>query len=365
MKKNIQIKGLNRDAWFARDLFNEGKLKQLATRDGYGEGLVEAGKKDGRVVVLCADVTESTRCLAFKTAYPDRFVQIGVSEQSMASIAAGMSLAGKVPFINAYASFSPGRNWEQIRTCVALQNSNVKIVGGHAGVTVGPDGATHQMTEDLALMRVLPNMRIVVPCDAIEAKKATLAIEKDDRPYYIRLAREKSPVFTTQKTPFKIGRAQILRHGADATIIGCGAILYEALIAAQRLSEDHGIECAVINMHTIKPLDVKAIVKAAKETGAIVTVEDAQVAGGLAGAVAETLALTVPVPMERIGVQDRFGESGTARELQVGLGLTAEYIALAVDRVIQRKLGHKVPETPAHILAAQEKFVSSFPSFPS
>ena len=320
-----------------RELFDEKRLKHVPTRNGYGEGLVEAGRIDTSVVVLCADLTESTRCLAFKEAYPNRFVQMGVSEQSMASIAAGMSLAGKTPFIASYACFSPGRNWEQIRTTIALQHSNVKIVGAHAGVSVGPDGATHQMLEDIALMRVMPNMRVIVPCDSLEASKATLAAAKLQGPCYLRLTREGSPVFTTTKTPFKVGRAETYRFGDDVTIFGTGPLLYEALLAAQQLSQDQGIECRVVNMHTIKPVDVKAIMAAAKQTGAIVTVEEAQAAGGLAGVVAETLALTTPVPMERIGVQDRFGESGQPRELQEAMELTAPFIVQAVLRVLKRK----------------------------
>lgn len=357
MRKTKLESGINREAWLVRDLFDERKLKQISTRNGFGEGLVEAGRVNKNVVVLCADLTESTRVLAFKEACPDRFVQLGVSEQSMPSIAAGMAMAGKVPFIASYACFSPGRNWEQIRTTVALNNVNVKIAGAHAGVSVGPDGATHQMVEDIAIMRVMPNMKVFVPCDSLETKKATEAAAKLVGPCYLRFAREKSPVFTTIKTPFKIGRAETYRFGDDVTIIGAGPLLYEALLAAERLSKNYGIECRVINMHTIKPLDVKLIVKAAKETGAIVTVEEAQAAGGLAGAVAETLALTTPVPMERIGIQDRFGESGTSREVQDGLGLTAEFIALAVDRVLRRKHGERVPDVPAHVLAAQEKLV--------
>ncbi|MBI4591895.1 transketolase family protein [Candidatus Uhrbacteria bacterium] len=353
-----QKTGVNRDAYLVRDLFDEKKLKQVPTRNGYGEGLVEAGKRDKNIVVLCADLTESTRSLAFKQTFPDRFVQMGVSEQSMASIAAGMAMAGKVPFISSYACFSPGRNWEQIRTTVALNNTNVKIAGAHAGVSVGPDGATHQMIEDIAIMRVMPNMNVFVPCDAIETRKATVAAAILKGPYYLRFAREKSPVFTTEKTPFKVGRAEMYRHGRDLTIIGAGPLLYEALVAAEMLSRDYGIECRIVNIHTIKPVDVKAIVDAAKQTGAIVTVEEAQAAGGLAGIVAETLALTVPVPMERIGVPDRFGESGEPRQIQEGLGLTAPFIALAADRVLQRKLGKKVPDQPAHVLAAQDKLAS-------
>lgn len=337
MAKVKRQKGINREAYLVRGLFDEKKLNLVPTRNGYGEGLVEAGNLNKNIVVLCADLTESTRSLAFKEAHPDRFVQLGVSEQSLAAIAAGMAAAGKVPFISSYACFSPGRNWEQIRTTAALSDLSVKIAGAHAGVSVGPDGATHQMTEDIAIMRVLPNMRVIVPCDAVETKKATLAIAKQKGPDYLRFAREKSPVFTTPKTPFKIGHAEIYRHGHDLTIIGAGPLLYDALLAAEVLSRDHGIECRVINMHTIKPIDVKAVVAAAKETGAIVTVEEAQAAGGLAGAVAETLVLTVPVAMERIGVQDRFGESGEPRELQEAMELTAPFILKAALRVLKRK----------------------------
>jgi transketolase len=345
--------GINKDAKLVRHLFDAAKLKQVPTRNGYGEGVVEAGQINKNVVVLCCDLTESTRSLAFKKAFPDRFIQMGIAEQSLASIGAGLALAGKVPFISSYAAFSPGRNWEQIKTTIALQNTNVKIAGAHAGLSVGPDGATHQMLEDIAIMRAVPNMTVVVPCDYLETKKATLAGAKRKGPYYFRFARAGSPAFTTKKTPFKIGRAETYRHGTDLTIIAAGPLVYEALLAAELLSADHGIECRVINCHTIKPLDVKTVVRAAKETGAIVTVEEAQVAGGLAGAVCETLALTTPVPVERIGAQDRFGESGEPRQVQEGLGVTAQFIALACDRVLQRKLGKRVPQVPAHITAAQ------------
>lgn len=331
------LPGINREAYLVRELFDEKKLKQIPTRNGFGDGLVEAGKSDKSIVVLCADLTESTRSLAFKQAYPDRFVQMGVSEQSMASIAAGMAMAGKTPFIASYACFSPGRNWEQIRTTVALNNVNVKIAGAHAGVSVGPDGATHQMIEDIAIMRVMPNMRVLVPCDAVETKKATMAAAKLEGPCYLRFAREKSPVFTTAKTPFKVGRAELYRHGSDLTIIGAGPLLYEALLAAQILSKDHGIECRVVNLHTIKPVDVKAVVATAKETSAIVTVEEAQAAGGVGGLVAEILSQYCPVPLERIGVQDRFGESGQPRELQEAMELTAPFILKAALRALKRK----------------------------
>lgn len=336
------LKGLNKDAYLVRDLFNIKTIKRAPTRDGFGTGLVTAGTKDARIVVLCADLSESTRVLAFKEAFPDRFVQIGVSEQCMPSIASGLALAGKVPFIASYAAFSPGRNWEQIRTTVALNDTNVKIVGAHAGVSVGPDGATHQMLEDIALMRAMPNMRVIVPCDRTETEKATVHIAASEGPAYIRFAREASPIFTTEKTPFRLGRAELYRHGTNATIIAAGPLLYEALLAAEHLSKHDGLEVRVINTHSVKPLDVKTIVAAAKETGAIVTVEEAQITGGLGGAVCELLAETVPVPVERIGMRDRFGESGEPNELIQAFGLTAPFIVEAVRRASVRKHGGRV-----------------------
>ena len=352
--KKIQ-KGINPKAYLVRNLFDTTKLKQIPTRTGFGEGLVEAGKKDKNVVVLCCDLTESTRADMFKKAFPDRFIQMGIAEQALASIGAGMSLAGKVPFISSYAAFSPGRNWEQIKTTIALQNSNVKIAGAHAGLSVGPDGATHQMLEDIAITSAIPNMRVEVPCDAIETRKTTIAGAKFVGPFYFRFARANSPVFTTEKTPFTLGKAEVFRFGNDLTIIAAGPLVYEALLAAEMLSKDHGIEARVINCHSIKPLDEKTIIAAAKETGAIVTVEEGQVHGGLAGMICETLALTVPVPVERVGSQDRFGESGEPRQVQEAFGITAPYIALAADRVLQRKLGNAVSKIPAHIQAADEQ----------
>ncbi len=326
----------------------------LPTRDGYGTGLIEAGKRDKQVVVLCADLTESTRSLGFKQAYPDRFVQLGVSEQSMAAIAAGMALAGKIPFISSYACFSPGRNWEQIRTTAALSNTSVKIAGAHAGVSVGPDGATHQMLEDIALMRVVPNMRVIVPCDSKESHKATVDEAGRSGPAYIRFAREKSPVFTTEKTPFTIGKAEVYRFGDDLTIIAAGPVVYEALLAADLLSKK-GIEARVVNCHTVKPLDTKTIIACAKETGAVVTVEEAQAAAGLGGAIAECLGSHFPVPIERVGVQDRFGESGEPNELMDAFGLTAPSIALACVRVMKRKMGLAVPVVPEYVSASEKR----------
>ena len=315
----------------------EKNIPRAATRDGFGRGLVEAGRANEAVVALCADLTESTRVLDFKHAFPDRFIQMGVAEQSLAAIASGMALAGKIPFIASYAAFSPGRNWEQIRTTGCLQNVNLKIVGNHAGVSVGPDGATHQMTEDIALMRVLPNMTVLSPCDAIEAEKATIAAANIEGPVYIRLSRESSPTFTTKKTPFEVGKAQILTKGDDVAIIVTGPLVYEALKAARDL-EKMKIRARVINCATIKPLDSETIVKAAKECGAIVTVEEAQIAGGLGGAICELLASEFPVPVIRLGLHDEFGQSGTAAELLEHYQLTAPWIVKAVKEVIKKSL---------------------------
>ena len=327
---------LNPDAKLNPDLFDKSKLQMTATRDGYGKGLVEAGEKDDRVVVLCADLTESTRSLWFAEKFPERFIEMGVAEQNMATVAAGMANYGKIPFISSYAAFSPGRNNEQIRTTIAINNVPVKIGGAHAGISVGPDGATHQALEDIALMRVMPRITVLVPCDANEAEKATVAAAFYPGPVYIRFGREKSPVFTTKDTPFKIGQAEIFRHGKDVAIIGCGMLLYNALVAAEELSKE-GIEAMVINNHTIKPIDSKTIIKAARETGAVVTVEEHQVNGGLGSAVAEVLAKNYPVPQEFIGVHDRFGESGEPQELIEAFGMGVKDIKEAVKRVVKSK----------------------------
>lgn len=312
------------------------KPEMAATRDGYGKGLVMAGEQDERVVVLCADLTESTRSQAFKDKFPERFVEIGVAEQNLALVASGVANYGKIPFISSYATFSPGRNNEQIRTNISINNVPVKIAGAHAGISVGPDGATHQALEDIALMRVQPNMTVIVPCDAIEAEKATIAAAFNGKPTYIRFGREKSAVFTTKDTPFEIGRAETLREGKDVTIVACGMLLHEALLAAEELSSE-GIECLVINSHTVKPLDEKTIIEAAQTTGAVVSVEEHQVNGGLGSAISELLAKNHPVPQEFIGIQDRFGESGTASELIKAFGLDKDSIKSAVRKVISRK----------------------------
>lgn len=327
---------INPSAKLVANLFDKTKVEMKPTRDGYGLGLVEAGEKDSRIVVLCADLSESTRSLWFQQKFPDRYIEMGVAEQNMATIAAGLANYGKIPFIASYAVFSPGRNYEQIRTTAALNNVPVKVAGAHAGISVGPDGATHQALDDIAIMRVMPRMVVVVPCDAIEAQKATVALAFNGKPSYLRFGREKSAVFTTKETPFEIGRAEIFRTGKDVAIIGCGMLLYNALLAAEELSKE-GIDAMVVNNHTIKPMDEATIIKAAKETGAVVTVEEHQVAGGMGSAVAEVLAKNHPVPMEFVGVQDRFGESGDPFELIEAFGMGVNSIKEAVKKVIKKK----------------------------
>lgn len=329
---------MNPEAYLIENL-SDPKIAKAPTRDGYGKGLVEAGEKDPRVVVLCADLTESTRSHWFAEKFPERFIQVGVAEQNMATIAAGLANYGKIPFISSYATFSPGRNNEQIRTTISLNNVPVKICGAHAGISVGPDGATHQALEDIALMRVQPRMTVVVPCDAIEAQKATAAIAAHPGPGYIRVGREKSWVFTTDKTPFQIGKAVLLRDGKDAVIIGCGMLLYNALLAAEELSKE-GVDVMVINSHTVKPIDAETIVRAAQKTGAVVSVEEHQVSGGLGSAIAEVLAKNYPAPQEFVGVQDRFGESGDPFELVEAFGMGVSHIKEAVKRAIARKISH-------------------------
>jgi len=313
-------------------------IEQIPTRNGYGEGLVMAGEEDSNVVVLCADLTESTRSLDFKEKFPERFVEIGVAEQALATVASGMAAFGKIPFISSYAAFSPGRNWEQIRTTVALNDVPVNIAGAHAGISVGPDGATHQALEDIAMMRSMPNMIVVVPGDAIEARKATVAAAKNGKPTYLRFAREKTPIFTTEDSPFEIGKANALFESKDpkVAIVATGALVYEALLAAKELNKSK-IGSIVINAHTVKPLDEITIVRAAKTAGAVVTVEEHQIAGGLGGAVAEVLTRNFPVPMEYIGMQDKFGESGTPNELLTKYKMKAKNIVTAAKKVIARK----------------------------
>lgn len=311
-------------------------VEQEPTRFGFGRGLMTAGRENPEVTALCADLTISVKMDDFKKEFPDRFIEIGIMEQHMASFAAGMSMVGKVPFIASYAMFSPGRNWEQIRTTICYNNSNVKIAGMHSGVSVGPDGATHQAIEDIALTRVIPRMNIVVPCDGIEAEKATLAAAKVKGPFYLRFSREKTPVITTKESPFEIGKAEIFREGKDVTIIACGPLVHEALKAAEMLAEQR-VDVEVINNHTIKPMDTKTILESVKKTGCVVTVEEHQIAGGMGSAVCEILAREYIVPVEMIGVKDRFGESGEPNELLQKFGLTAEFIVEAAKKSLARK----------------------------
>jgi transketolase len=327
---------INLDMKLREDLF-EAK-EQKPTRDGFGKGLAEAAAADQRVVALCADLTESTRMEEFKKQFPDRFVEVGVAEQNLAALASGFAAFGKIPFMTSYATFSPGRNNEQIRTTISINEVPVKVVGSHAGVSVGPDGATHQALEDMALMRVQPNMTVVSPCDAEEARKATLAIAKTSSPTYLRLGREKTPMMTTADTPFEFGRANVVwkTDAPQVAIFATGPLLFNALSAAKEM-EGQGINVTVINVHTVKPLDEEAIVLEAKNAGAVVTVEEHQVAGGLGSAIAECLAQKNPVPIEFIGVHDQFGQSGTPAELVQHYKLDAPSIVEAVKKAISRK----------------------------
>jgi transketolase len=308
------------------------ELTEEPIRSGFGRGLLKAGQIDENVVAACADLTDSTKMNEFAKAFPERFVEIGIGEQNLVTLGSGLAAMGKIPFVSSYAAFSPGRNWEQIRTTICLNDRPVKIVGSHAGVSVGPDGATHQMLEDIAITRVLPNMVVLAPCDSVEAEKATLAMAKDTRPNYIRLAREKTPVVTTDKTPFEIGKVYQWTEGSDVTIIATGTMSYQALKAAQILSKD-GIKAEVLHVPTVKPLDEEAILASVHKTGCVVTAEEAQRAGGLGGTIAELLGERLPAPMRRIGMKDRFGESGDPEELLEHFGLDATHIAMAAHEV--------------------------------
>lgn len=305
-------------------------------RKGFGRGLLEAGKLNDQVVALCADLTESTQIHLFAKEFPERYVEVGIAEQNLVTVAAGMAAMGKIPFTSSYAAFSPGRNWEQFKTTACINNRPVKIVGSHAGLYTGPDGATHQMLEDIALMRVLPNNVVIVPCDSQEAYKATLALAADTRPGYIRLARDASPIITTEKTPFEIGKARVFSVGRDVTIVACGTMVYQALEAAEMLFHD-GIDAEVINMATIKPFDNVTLLESVKKTGAVITIEEAQINGGLGSAVAECISENYPVPLTRMGVRDRFGESGTPAELLAHFGLTAKHIAIQTHAILKKK----------------------------
>ena len=325
---------INPKAFLSPKLFTK-DVERIPTRNGYGEGMVDAGKKDSRVVALCADLTESTRTEYFRKKFPDRFVQVGVAEQLLATAGSGMASYGKIPYIASYAAFSPGRNWEQIRTTIALNDVPVKIGGMHAGISVGPDGATHQQLEDMAIMRAVPNMTVIAPADSIEARKATFTAAGYNHPVYMRFGREKVPVVTTNKTPFKIGRAEVFREGKNVTVIACGSLVYEALVAAESLKKEIDVE--VINNHTLKPIDAKAIIMSASKTRAVVTAEEHQITGGLGSAVMEVLGENVPVPVERIGVRDCFGQSGEPDQLMDEYGLRSRNIVEAIKKVVRRK----------------------------
>lgn len=321
-------------------LFDE-DVEQKPTRDGFGTGILELGEKNQNVVVLSADLTESTRADAFAKKFPERFVEVGVAEQNMATVAAGLGVTGKMAFISSYATFSPGRNWEQLRTTVVYNKANVKIAGHHSGIMTGADGATHQATEDIAIMRALPDIEVIVPCDALEAHKATVASGEINTAVYLRYTRDKSPIITTQDTPFSRGKMQRfwISGNPQVTIFGTGYMLYYALLVAKKLEEE-GIETLVVNVATIKPLDEKELVQLARETGAFVTVEDHQVMGGMGSAIAEAMAQLSPTPMEFIGLQNTFAESGKPAELveKYGMGVTA--IADSVRKVINRKISN-------------------------
>lgn len=314
------------------NLFSD-EVKKEPIRAGFGRGLKAAGEANESIVALCADLTESTQMHLFRDAFPDRFVEIGVAEQNLVTVASGMARAGKIPFTSSYAAFSPGRNWEQIRTTVTLNEQPVKIIGSHAGISVGPDGATHQMLEDIALMRVLPRMVVVAPGDSIEAEKATRAIAENGQPSYLRLARDKTAIFSTEDSPFEIGKAYVLREGHDITLLGTGTMTYELLVAAKEL-EANGVSAEVVHVPTIKPLDEETILASIKKTGRVLTAEEAQINGGFGGAIAELIGEKLPTPLKRIGMQDHFGESGKPQELIDHFGLTGAKIAVTAKEFI-------------------------------
>lgn len=309
-------------------------VEKIPTRKGFGEGLKRAGELDENVVAATADLAESTQVHLFRDSFPERFFEVGIAEQNLVTVASGLASVGKIPFVSSYAAFSPGRNWEQIKTTIALNHVPVKIVGAHAGLYTGADGATHQMLEDIALMRVMPNMIVIAPGDAVEAEKATQALASDKKnPGYIRLAREATPVLTTEKTPFEIGKAYVFEPGHDVTIISTGTMTYFALVAANMLFKD-GIDAEVIHVPTIKPLDAVTILESVRKTKAVLTVEEAQVNGGLGGAIAELLSENLPTPIRRMGVKDQFGQSGTPAELFEHYGLTPKHILLEVHSLL-------------------------------
>jgi transketolase len=329
----MEKSGANMSNMYLSNEIGSTHIEEEPIRKGFGRGLKASGEANEQVVALSADLTSSTCMDLFAETFPNRFVEIGVAEQNLITVSAGMAAMGKIPFCSSYAAFAPGRCWEQIRTTVCLNDRPVKIIGSHAGISVGPDGATHQMLEDIALMRALPNMVVISPCDSKEAEKATVAMSEDKRPNYMRLAREATPVFTSDRTPFEIGKAQVFKDGADVTIVSTGTMTYQALVAAEKLAKD-GISAEVVHCATIKPLDEQTILTSAKKTGHVITAEEGQVNGGLGGAVAELLGEKHPVPLRRIGVKDRFGESGKPEELLRHFGLTHTHIALAAHELL-------------------------------
>jgi transketolase len=314
------------------DLYND-DVKREPIRSGFGRGLKAAGEANEHIVALCADLTDSTKMSLFRDAFPNRFIQVGIAEQNLVTVASGLARAGKIPFTSSYAAFSPGRNWEQIRTTIAINDQPVKIIGSHAGVSVGPDGATHQALEDLALMRVMPNMVVIAPGDSLEAEKATLAIAENNKPSYMRLAREGTPIFSTEDSPFEIGKAYVLREGQDISLLGTGTMTYQLLVAAKRL-EELGIHAEVVHVPTVKPLDEETILASIRKTGRAVTAEEAQAAAGFGGAIAELLGEKLPTPLKRIGMKDRFGESGDPDELIAHFGLDGASIAETAKQFI-------------------------------
>ncbi|MBM3204458.1 transketolase family protein [Candidatus Uhrbacteria bacterium] len=320
-----------------RHLFTKHQ-ESIPTRNGFGDALVEIGTINPQIVVLTGDLAESTRVHLFQKKFPGRFIECGVAEQNMMGIAAGLALSGKIPFVSSYATFNPGRNWDQLRVSVCYSNANVKVVGAHAGISVGPDGATHQALEDLAMTRVLPYLTVIVPCDYWETKKATIALAKMIGPAYIRFAREKTPIITTEETAFAIGKTIVLKPGKDVTIAACGPLVYEALLAAREL-EHHKISAEVLNCHTLKPFDEVTLVKSVKKTRCCVTVEEHQIIGGLHGAVAETLARRFPAPVEAIGMPNVFGESGEPQELLERYHMIAKDIVKAARKAVSRRSG--------------------------
>ncbi len=320
---------INSEMYLVADIKKPG---ERAMRDGYGETLVEMGKRNKNVVVLAADLMESTRTHLFKEEFPTRFFQMGIAEQNMMGVAAGLALSGKIPFVNSFACFNPGRNWEQFKVSICLSRTNVKVIGGHAGLGNGGDGGNQQSFEDIAIARVLPNATVIVPVDYEQIKKAVMAITEQVGPVYMRMTKPNRAVVTTPMTPFVIGRAQVFREGKDVSVFACGMMVYEALLAAEELAGQIDVE--VVNVHTIKPLDTETLIRSAKKTRKVVTAEEHQIVGGLGGAVAELLSETMPVPIKRVGMKDVFGESGETTELANKFGLTKDEIIKAIESLL-------------------------------